>query len=138
MMNRLHVVFTSARRFLSLIARPLRSNPAPDSFRVSTAETHTTTGDGGIGWAERPPAQVLCPQCSGTINQHNARDDIDCPHCTAEFSHEAFPDLDLDGLQCPECGDRMEHGQRHPHAFDVPEWATCHRCRYHWEFKHSF
>jgi hypothetical protein len=32
----------------------------------------------------------------------------------------------------------MEHGQRHPQAFDVPEWATCHNCRYHWEFKHSF
>jgi len=32
----------------------------------------------------------------------------------------------------------MVHGQRHPKRFDIPEWATCHACRYHWEFEHSY
>ena len=134
----LKVVFSLFRRGYETLAEPLRTDPDSRPFRLSSPETHTTTIDGDVGWGHRPPAILECPRCSKPIEQHHPRDDIDCPHCVAERSHEDFPDVDLVAFRCPVCGDRMEHGTRHPQALSVPEWATCHRCRYHWEFKHTY
>lgn len=138
MTSRLGVVVALFGRVARRITSPLRADPDTTGLRISTAETHTTTQDGGIGWAERPPALLCCQECGETIQQEHARDDIDCSHCLAEFSHQSFPELELESLLCPTCGDHMDHGQRHPDRFDIPEWATCHRCRYHWEYKHSY
>lgn len=70
--------------------------------------------------------------------QHNPRDDIDCPHCVFELSYQEFSDLELLHMTCPVCKSQMIHGQRHPDRFEIPEWATCNGCRYHWEFRHSY
>lgn len=120
------------------VAAPLRRNGGPNKFDLSSVDTATTTYEGDDGWAKRPPAMLECPRCEGDILQHNSRDAIDCPHCVAEFSYEEFPKLRLQYLLCPVCRSRMLHGQRHPDQFDIPEWATCNSCRYHWEFEHSY
>ncbi|MFC4360564.1 hypothetical protein ACFO0N_21675 [Halobium salinum] len=138
MPGRLKVLFRLLTSVLNAVVDPLRKNPDSDSLRLSSAEIHTTTNDGDVGWGRRPPARLRCPRCGADCEQHHPLDDIDCPRCVAEFSHEEFPELELLFLSCPVCGTRMEHGRRHPEAFDVPEWATCHGCRYHWEFKHSY
>jgi hypothetical protein len=136
--DRLQVVFDWCKRVYDALAEPLRKDPDAPSFRLSSPETHTTTIDGDVGWGNRPPARLHCGRCDALVDQPSSLDDIDCDSCVAEYSHEAFTELELAYLVCPVCGDRMEHGQRHPEAFDVPEWATCHSCRYHWEFGHSF
>lgn len=120
------------------VAKPLRRGDGPNKFRLSAMDTATTTYDGDDGWAKRPPAILECPRCGGDILQHHSRDDIDCPHCVAEFDYQKFPELELKHLTCPVCRSEMAHGQRHPEAFDVPEWATCPNCQYHWEFKHFY
>lgn len=138
MTNGRTVVVSWLARVYERVVDPLRKNPDSPSFRLSSPETHTTTIDGGVGWGQRPPAKLTCPQCESELRQRYPHDDIDCVRCTAEFSYDEFTDLELRTLVCPVCGDEMEHGQRHPEAFDVPEWATCHSCRYHWEFRHSY
>lgn len=127
-----------AKRIGERVAKPLRKGDGPNKFRLSAVDTATTTYDGDEGWTKRPPAILVCPRCGGDIPQSHARDDIDCPHCVAEFSYRKFRDLGLKRLNCPVCRSEMAYGQRHPHAFDVVEWATCDGCRYHWEFKHDF
>jgi Zn finger protein HypA/HybF involved in hydrogenase expression len=117
---------------------PLRTGEGPNEFRLSSMETHTTTVDGDTGWARRPPARLRCPECGAEILQADSRTSIDCPSCVASFPPTKFTDLELISLTCPVCRSRMQHGQRHPEAFDVPEWATCPDCRYHWEFKHFY
>ena len=131
-------VLEGSRQLLSMIAAPLRKDSDTPSLTLSLPETQTTTVDGGIGWSQRPPARLICRRCDEQIHQSEPLDDIDCPHCVAEFDYTEFAELELAFFLCPECGDEMEHGTRHPHSLDVPEWATCHSCRYHWEFKHSF
>lgn len=126
------------RRAVDLIVAPLRTSDGPNKFRLSTAETATTTYDGDVGWAKRPPAMLRCPRCGDDVLQHNARDDIDCPRCVETVDYDRFPEVELQYLVCPVCRNRMNHGRRHPKRFDVPEWATCDACRYHWEFKHSY
>jgi ribosomal protein L32 len=120
------------------IVAPLRTGDGPNQFRLSSADTATTTYDGDTGWKKRPPATVACPNCGGEILQHHAWDEIDCPHCVASFDYDEFTELELLSMTCPVCKNTMEHGQRHPERIDVPEWATCNGCRYHWEFKHSY
>jgi len=120
------------------VARPLRRGDGPNKFRLSSMDTATTTYEGDSGWAKRPPATVECGQCGAEIFQHNSRDAIDCPRCVAEYDAESFGDLELLHLTCPACRSRMVHGRRHPEQFDVPQWATCKRCRYHWEFEHTY
>ncbi|MFB6218584.1 MAG: hypothetical protein ABEH77_05310 [Halobacteriaceae archaeon] len=127
-----------SKRVLDALVEPLRTSDEEKTFRLPTRETATTTYDGDVGWNKRPPAIVECPQCGSDILQHNARDSIDCPRCTAEFEYGAFEELELRQLNCPVCKGRMQHGQRHPEVFDFPEWATCDNCRYHWEFRHSY
>ncbi|CAJ53469.1 hypothetical protein [Haloquadratum walsbyi] len=134
----LESIYNGMRRAGEAIVAPLRSGNGPNKFRLSAVDTATTTHDGDDGWAKRPPATVACPRCENDILQHNAYDDIDCPRCVASFDADEFSELELRGLTCPVCRDDMVHGQRHPEAFDIVEWATCNSCRYHWEFKHSY
>lgn len=134
----LAVVLETCKWVGKRIVAPLRTGDGPNKFRLSSVDTATTTYDGDVGWAKRPPATVACRRCGGEILQHHARDDIDCPHCVATFASEEFPDLELVSMTCPVCNSEMQHGQRHPESFDVPEWATCDGCRYHWEIKHSY
>ncbi|MEF8783683.1 MAG: hypothetical protein V5A39_05880 [Haloarculaceae archaeon] len=133
-----HTLWRMCARMAKAVVAPLRTSGGPNKFRLSSADTATTTHDGDSGWASRPPVTVECPRCSEDILQHNARDRIDCPRCVAEYDHEEFSDLELRGMICPVCKSDMNYGQRHPERFDFPEWATCDRCRYHWEFKHSY
>ena len=114
----------------------LQTDDEHDGMRLAIPEAQTTTVDGDIGWEKRPPAGVTCPNCGSEIHHANAADTIDCPRCTGEFPPEEFPKFELLYFQCPVCRDRMEYGSRHPNAVDAPEWATCHNCRYHWEFIH--
>ena len=120
------------------LVRPLQRSDGPNKFRLSAMETATTTHDGDHGWAKRPPAMLECGRCGSEVLQHNARDDIDCPRCVAEYDYRDFSDLELLHMTCPVCKSRMNHGQRHPEQLDIVEWATCNACRYHWEFKHSY
>jgi len=117
---------------------PLRRGEGPNKFRLSSVDTATTTYEGDSGWAKRPPATVECDRCGGEIFQHNALDDLDCPHCVAEYEPEEFGELELLAMTCPVCKSQMMNGQRHPEQFDIPEWATCEQCRYHWEYRHSY
>ena len=126
------------RRLAERLIAPLRTGDGPNKFRLSSVETHTTTIDGDTGWTYRPPARLRCPECATDILQADSRDPIDCPTCPVDLPPERFGDLDLLGLICPICRTPMQHGQRHPNAFDVPEWANCPNCQYHWEFKHLY
>lgn len=118
------------------LVEPLRVDDELQSFTLSIPDAQTTTVDGDVGWANRPPAVVSCPQCGNEIHQSRSVETIDCPRCVGEFPAAEFPALELRYLRCPVCHSRMQHGTRHPNAIDVPEWATCERCRYHWEFEH--
>ncbi|MFB6167214.1 MAG: hypothetical protein ABEJ43_00020 [Haloferacaceae archaeon] len=138
MSGTLRWILSATREVGRRVAKPLRRGDGPNKFRLSAVDTATTTHDGDSGWSKRPPATLACPQCGSEILQHNAYDDIDCPRCTAEFDFQAFTDLELERLTCPVCRSEMSHGQRHPEALDIVEWATCDACRYHWEFKHSY
>jgi hypothetical protein len=137
-MGRLQVVVETLWRALDRFVDPLRADDDLENFRLSIPETHTTTIDGDTGWGNRPPAQVRCDRCDSEIRQADPFDRIDCPRCLGDYDPEAFGELELLHLVCPVCRDRMEHGNRHPNRVDVPEWATCHNCRYHWELGHSF
>ena len=130
--------FELTKRIAVAIAKPLQRGDGPNKFRLSAVDTATTTYEGSEGWANRPPATFECPRCGGDIAQRHARDDIDCPHCIAEFSYDETPDLKLKQLTCPTCRNEMKYGQRHPESLEIVEWATCDGCRYHWEFKHSY
>jgi len=118
------------------LIEPLRVDDDLENFRLSIPEVQTTTVEGDIGWNKRPPATLQCPRCENDIYQAGGMDPIDCPRCVAEFTRQEFPELELLTLHCPICKDRMRHGRRHPKAFDIPEWATCRSCHYHWEFDH--
>ncbi|MDS0280714.1 hypothetical protein [Haloarcula onubensis] len=120
------------------VVAPLRRGEGPNKFRLSSVDTATTTYEGDTGWARRPPATVACDRCGSEIFQHNAHDDIDCPRCVAEYDPEAFGDLELLSMTCPVCRSPMAQGRRHPEQFDIPQWATCEQCRYHWEYEHSY
>jgi hypothetical protein len=126
------------KRLAHRLVDPLRADDELENFTLSIPETQTTTVDGDIGWAKRPPATLQCPNCESEVHQHDWRDDIDCTRCTTTYSYDEFAELELLYLTCPVCNNGMEHGQRHPDAIDLPEWASCHHCRYHWEFAHDF
>ncbi|MGM0606331.1 MAG: hypothetical protein ACQETB_11770 [Halobacteriota archaeon] len=101
-------------------------------------KTQTTSVRGDVGWNDRPPAVLSCRRCGTDIEQERAFHDIDCPHCVAEYAPEAFGDLELVAMHCPRCQRTLSHGIRHPNVFDVPQWAHCEGCQYHWEFTYSF
>jgi hypothetical protein len=103
---------------------------------LSIPDAQTTTVDGDIGWGARPPALVHCPNCQGEIYQEHSIDVISCSTCRSDFQPEEFSKCELVAFECPVCGGGMTHGRRHPEQFDVPEWASCKHCQYHWEFEH--
>lgn len=138
MVRPLQAVFDRARRIGKRVVDPLRRGEGPNKFRLSMVDTATTTFHGSVGWANRPPAMLECPQCGTDVRQDTAYEEIDCPRCTAAFPPDEFDRLSLLYMECPACRGRMFHGQRHPDRFDVPEWATCDDCRYHWEFEHAY
>jgi len=123
------------RHALYLIVKPL-VEPGDMGIRMSIPETQTTTVDGDIGWDKRPPATLACPDCGSDIYHYRPRDEIDCSRCNAEFDYDEFGELELKHMECPYCRIEMEHGSRHPKKVRVPEYATCHKCRYHWELEH--
>lgn len=126
------------KRLIWLVVEPLTADDEIEHFRLSVPETHTTTIDGDVGWDNRPPAVLECPECGGRIHQHTSWTDIDCPDCWFEVSNWNFPDIELLSFVCPRCRTPMQDGQRHPNVFDVPEWATCDNCRYHWEYANAY
>lgn len=138
MAGTLRAVVAALARVVDRVVDPLRVGDGPNVFRLSPPDTHTTTLEGDTGWARRPPASLCCPRCGSEIRQSNPRDPIDCPRCVAEFESGEFPRLDLLYMECPVCRNRLRHGRRHPNAIRVPEWATCDRCRYHWEYRHTY
>ena len=131
-----HTVFTGLKWLGHRLVEPLRADEELENFTLSIPETQTTTVDGDVGWARRPPAAVNCPNCDSEIYHSRSMDTIDCPRCVGEFPAEEFPNLELRHFRCPVCRSPMQHGTRHPNTVTVPEWATCHRCRYHWELEH--
>ncbi|MDG5774881.1 hypothetical protein VB773_15480 [Haloarculaceae archaeon H-GB2-1] len=131
-------VVETLRSVVNLLVDPLRAEDDLQHFTLAIPEAQTTTVHGDVGWPRRPPATLACPDCDTDIQQFDWRDDLDCPRCTARFAYDEFGDLDLLYLTCPVCESRMKHGRRHPSVFDVPEWASCVNCQYHWEFAHDF
>lgn len=119
-----------------VLAEPLRVDPDAAALRLPVPDAQTTTMVGEVGWGSRPAAVLACPGCGSDVYQHRPTTVIDCPECWREVAPERFPDLELRYLNCPECGDRMRHGRRHPEQFDLPEWASCDTCQYHWELEH--
>jgi hypothetical protein len=120
------------------IVDPLRADETITHFTLAIPEAQTTTVDSVQGWANRPPAVLRCPGCGTEIDQPTASGAIDCPYCYREFAAESFGDLELLELTCPRCDLGMDFGTRHPKLFDVPEWATCRNCQYHWDLNHWF
>lgn len=129
-------VWNALKRAGRSVAASLAADDDLKGMRLSIPEAQTTTVDGDVGWEHRPPAGVACPNCDSEIYHAHAAETIDCPRCTGEFPPEEFPKFELLYFQCPVCRNHMEYGNRHPNAVDVPEWATCNNCRYHWEFIH--
>lgn len=126
------------KRLADRIVDPLRADDTVTHFTLAIPEAQTTTVDSVQGWANRPPAVLRCAGCETEVHQQSATSTIDCPYCYREFSEEAFADLELLGLICPRCDVEMRHGTRHPKLYDVPEWATCRNCQYHWDLDHWF
>ena len=117
---------------------PLRADESITHFTLSIPDAQTTTVDSVQGWQKRPPAILRCANCQTQIIQHRATSKIDCPYCYKTYSDDEFGDLALLDLICPRCETSMDHGKRHPQVFDIPEWATCHSCQYHWDLSHWY
>jgi len=117
---------------------PPWTGEGPENFTLAVPQAHSTFKRGDVGWAKRPPAVVRCPSCSSSFTHEFANDVIDCPHCHFERPPDAFDELDLIGLVCPHCENQLEEGVRHPGLVDVPEWASCRDCQYHWEYQHDY
>lgn len=126
------------RKFAMLIMDPPWTKQGPDNFTLAVPESHSTFKRGDVGWAKRPPAVVRCPSCNNSFTHEFANDYIDCPVCHFESSPSEFDKMELIGLVCPHCEKQLDHGIRHPELVDVPEWASCTDCQYHWEYQHAF
>ena len=117
---------------------PLRADETITHFTLSIPDAQTTTVDSVQGWENRPPATLRCAGCSTEIEQARSRHEIDCPYCYRTYPAEDFGELELLSMTCPRCETAMDHGRRHPRMFDVPEYATCPSCQYHWDLNHWF
>lgn len=126
------------KRVYEYLVDPLRVEEGEKSFTLSIPEAQTTTVDSVQGWSNRPTAVLRCPGCDTDIPQRKSTSNIDCPNCYRTFGSDEFSDLELLGLYCPRCETEMAHGIRHPNLFDIPEWATCQECQYHWDLDHWF
>jgi uncharacterized protein (UPF0212 family) len=120
------------------VLEPPWEKEGPETFTLAVPEAHSTFKRGDVGWAKRPPAVVECPTCSSSFTHEFANDFIDCPHCSFELPPEEFGEVDIVKFACPHCQQRLEHGIRHPEMMDVPEWASCTDCQYHWEYQHNY
>lgn len=130
--------FHALRTVIDRIVDPLRADETITHFTLAVPEAQTTTFGGVHGVNNRPPAVLQCPGCDAEIYQKRAFDTIDCQNCWREFPEDAFGDLELLSMSCPQCESDMNHGRRHPRVFDRPEWATCTNCWYHWDLDHWF
>ncbi|WP_336037594.1 hypothetical protein [Halobacterium yunchengense] len=131
-------LYRAGRRLLERLVAPLRRDESLEPFTLAIPEAQTTTVDSVQGWQNRPPAVLRCPGCGGELTQSQAIERLDCATCWRDFPSETFAEHDLLALVCPRCDAEMEHGQRHPKMYDVPEWATCPDCRYHWDLDHWY
>ena len=109
-----------------------------ENFSLAIPDAQTTTVDSVQGWDARPPVIVICPGCDSQIPQRRSDAELDCPGCHRSYSARQIGELELEMMVCPRCGEQMDHGVRHPMLFDVPEWATCPSCQYHWDLDHWF
>jgi len=121
-----------------LVLDPPWTKDGPETFTLAVPEAHSTFKRGAVGWANRPPARVRCPTCGTEFDHERANDIIDCPVCSVEHPPEEFAEVELLDMTCPQCDCTLEHGIRHPEIHDVPEWASCQKCQYHWEFEHDY
>lgn len=126
------------RTILIALIEPLKADDEITHFTLSIPDAQTTTVDSVQGWSNRPAALLRCPGCAAQIPQRQSSARIDCPNCFREFGFDEFSDLELLGMVCPRCNTEMDHGIRHPNLFDIPEWATCPDCQYHWDLDHWF
>lgn len=126
------------RAVMFILDPPWTKKDTPENFTLAVSQAHTTFKRGDVGWANRPPAVVNCPSCETPFTHEFANDFIDCPHCYFERSPDHFEELDLVGLVCPHCQDELDRGIRHPELLDIPEWASCTNCQYHWEYQHDY
>ena len=126
------------KRLIDALIEPLRANHDLENFSLAIPDAQTTTVDSVQGWSNRPAALLRCPGCEAQIPQRKSSNPIDCPNCYREYRADEFSQLELLGLVCPRCNTEMAHGIRHPHVFDIPEWATCQDCQYHWDLDHWF
>jgi Zn ribbon nucleic-acid-binding protein len=131
-------VFNAVKHLVHVIVEPLRKDESLEHFTLAIPEAQTTTVDSVQGWQNRPPAVLECPGCGSEMRQHNAIGPIACQSCWREFPSEEFADHELLAMICPRCDADMHHGRRHPQMFDIPEWATCPDCQYHWDLDHWF
>lgn len=120
------------------VRRALGGSSDPHPLTLAVPDARSTFNPGDVGWARRPPATVGCPQCGREFVHQYATDIIRCPTCRFECQPERFGQLELIAMACPECDQDLEHGVRHPHLFEMPQWASCPNCQYHWEIQHSF
>lgn len=126
------------KRYASALMESPAERDGPETFTLAVPEAHSTFKVGDVGYPTRPPAVVRCEQCSNPFTHEFANDYIDCPNCPFSDSPEAFADLELVGLVCPDCQRELDHGVRHPSLVEFPEWASCTHCQYHWEYQHDF
>lgn len=131
--------YDACKRVVHALLEPLRVDTSNEQFTLAIPEAQTTTtGDSEQGWHNRPPALLRCPGCDGQMAQSDPIDDIECSECWRTFDEQHFGDHELLALVCPRCNTAMTHGTRHPGVFDVPEYATCEDCQYHWDLDHWY
>lgn len=130
------MVVRYAKEIFRILVEPLRVDDDMANFTLSIPEAQTTTVDSVQGWSKRPAAILRCPGCEAEIPQRRSSTNIDCPNCYREFKPHDFADLELLKMACPRCESEMEHGIRHPNVFEIPEWATCPACQFHWDLSH--
>lgn len=133
-----HRVIHLLQGVLERLIDPLRVDESIEQFTLSIPEAQTTTVDSVQGWRHRPPAVLRCPGCGGRLLQHEPIDDIECTDCWRTFNEDSFSTFDLLTMVCPRCRTDMTHGIRHPNVFDIPEYATCPECQYHWDLDHWY
>jgi hypothetical protein len=131
-------IYRAGKRVFERLAAPLRTDDSMKQFTLAVPDAQTTTVDSVQGWRDRPPALLECPGCESQILQSESIDAIDCPTCWRDFPAEEFDERKLVAMVCPRCESEMDHGIRHPKLYDIPEWATCPECRYHWDLDHWY
>lgn len=137
-MSFLSSVFRLLRRLVAVVVEPLKTDDSMKNFTLAIPEAQTTTVDSVQGWDKRPPAVVRCKSCEAEVHQATPKTDIHCMECRVRTDAEEFSDHEVVGMICPRCETEMRHGIRHPNVIDIPEWATCPNCQYHWDLDHWF